>query len=247
MDDDDPAQPTCPFTIARPVMLQRWATMTFLHWRYDADVVQRLLPDGLTVQQRDGSAWVGLLPFHMTIRPPGIPTLPWLWRFCETNVRTYVRDPEGHSAIWFFSLDAERLPAVSAALAGYGLPYRWSSMRMASRDDRVRYRCRRRWPGPADATNAVDVVVGQRYREDELSGLDHFLTARWALVAHHAGRFIRTRACHPQWPLHHARVTRLDDELVVAGGLPAPVGAPLVHFSPGVDVQIGAPEVLPRA
>jgi len=30
-------------------MRNRWELLTFLHWRYDASVVQRLLPPGLTV------------------------------------------------------------------------------------------------------------------------------------------------------------------------------------------------------
>jgi hypothetical protein len=32
--------------------------------------------------------------------------------------------------------------------------------------------------------------------------------------------------------------------LLAAAGLPAPPGAPLVHFSPGVDTRIGPPRLL---
>lgn len=55
------------------------------------------------------------------------------------------------------------------------------------------------------------------------------------------------RAAHPPWALYRAAVTELDDELVVAAGLPAPSGDPIVHWSPGVDVSIGRPERLGRA
>ncbi len=50
--------------------------------------------------------------------------MPWVSRFCETNVRTYVRDSHGRAGIWFFSLDAARLGAVAAAVAraAYHLP-----------------------------------------------------------------------------------------------------------------------------
>ncbi len=34
----------CPFTIEKPVMRQRWARLTFLHWAFDPAEVQRLLP-----------------------------------------------------------------------------------------------------------------------------------------------------------------------------------------------------------
>src|SRR5947209_19902832 len=92
--DVDPA--TCPFEVERPVMVHRWEQLTFLHWRYDAAAVQALLPASLEVETFDGTAWIGLVPFLMRV---GLPTgageaagARWFARFCETNVRTYVRD-----------------------------------------------------------------------------------------------------------------------------------------------------------
>ena len=75
--------------------------------------------------------------------------VPWLSRFCETNVRTYVTAPDGSRGVWFLSLDASRLPAVVTARAGYQLPYFWSAMSYHRAGDVVAYRCRRRWPRPA--------------------------------------------------------------------------------------------------
>ena len=48
-------------------------------------------------------------------------------------------------------------------------------------------------------------------------------------------------AQHDPWPLHRATVASVEDELLVASGLPRPVVDPLVHWSPGVDVRVGAP------
>src|SRR5215213_6036141 len=77
--------------VARPVMYHQWDHITFLHWSYPSSVVQRLLPPGLTVETADDQAWVGLTPFLMQgVRAPGIPAVPWLSRFPETNLRTYV-------------------------------------------------------------------------------------------------------------------------------------------------------------
>ena len=67
--------PDCPIVVSRPAMHHRWDLLTFLHWRYDPAVVQRLLPPGLTVQTFDGSAWVGLVPFMMQVRGPIGPEL----------------------------------------------------------------------------------------------------------------------------------------------------------------------------
>jgi uncharacterized protein YqjF (DUF2071 family) len=48
-------------------------------------------------------------------------------------------------------------------------------------------------------------------------------------------------AQHDPWPLHRVEVLELDDHLVTAAGLPAPTGAALAHWSPGVEVRIGWP------
>jgi uncharacterized protein YqjF (DUF2071 family) len=224
-------------------MYHRWQTLTFLHWSYDADVVQRLVPKSLTVETFGGRAWVGLVPFFMRIRVPGIPYLPWISNFCETNVRTYVRDELGKSGVWFFSLDAARLPAVIAARTGFRLPYMWSRMRLERAGSTVGYTTRRLPPFPPSGSRVV-VEVGEPYHADELGDLDHFLTARWRLFSVSGPGERRQRhapAQHAPWPLHHAEVRELDDELVVAAGLPAPQEDPLVHYSPGVAVRIGRP------
>lgn len=232
----------CPFTIDRPVMRQRWERLTFLHWRFDPAAVQRLLPDSLEVDTFDGSAWVGLVPFFMHVATAGGTRVPWVSNFCETNVRTYVRDRDGRAGIWFLSLDAARLGAVAVARSTYRLPYFWSSMRLAGGHGEVSYTCRRRWPGPRGAASRVTVRVGEPYGAAELADLDHFLTARWILFSVHGSRHRFARACHQPWPLHRAEALDLDDQLVPAAGLPAPRGEPLVHYSPGVDVRIGLPE-----
>jgi uncharacterized protein YqjF (DUF2071 family) len=227
--------------VARPIMLHEWSMITFLHWPYRPAVVERLLPRGLEVESVDGQAWVGLLPFRMRdVRVPGLPAAPWLSQFPETNVRTYVRGPDGQSGIWFFSLDAARLPAVLAARATYWLRYFWADMTVEKDGPHVRYRSRRRWPGPSGAACRAVVEVDGPFGLDELGELDHFLTARYVLYTLIAGRLASAHAEHPPWPLTRARVVDLAESLVEAAGLPAPEGRPLVHHSPGVPVRIGA-------
>jgi uncharacterized protein YqjF (DUF2071 family) len=232
----------CPFTVDRPVMTQRWERLTFLHWPVDPAAVARVLPPGLEVETCDGSAWVGLVPFFMRVATPGGRTAAWASNFCETNVRTYVRDGAGRSGIWFLSLDAARLGAVVVARATYRLPYFWSAMTVSARGDAMAYASRRRMPGPRGVASTVVVDIGAPYRPDELDDRDHFLTARWRLFSARAHGLRSARAEHPPWPLRRAEARRVDDELVVAAGLPRPVGPPLVHYSPGVEVRIGRPE-----
>lgn len=227
-------------------MVHCWDELTFIHWRYPADTVQRLLPSGLEAETFDGSAWVGLVPFFLRVGLPGIPSVPWLSRFPETNVRTYVRSADGESGIWFFSLDAARLGAVVVARATYRLPYFWSRMRLTRAGTRLTYDCHRRWPRPRGATCSAIVDIGEQFASHELRELDHFLTARWALFSAPRSGLHYARAFHHPWPLHRCHLVHLRDDLVTAAGLPPPVGQPLVHYSPSVEVRIGWPSPVGR-
>ena len=61
------------------------------------------------------------------IRIPGLPPFGPLSTFPETNIRTYIVDPNGRRGVWFFSLDITRLlpainePPQSTATRGNGL------------------------------------------------------------------------------------------------------------------------------
>ncbi len=143
--------------VRHPVMLQRWATMTFLHWAYDPALVRPLVPGGLDLELFDGAAWVGLAAFEMArVRVPGLPPVPRLSRFPETNLRTYVRGPDG-GGVWFLSLDAASLPVVLGGRAAYGVPTTTRT-------------CRWRWPRTPCATAAGDGPVATATTSSWLPG-----------------------------------------------------------------------------
>ena len=84
----------CPYRVDAPTMVQEWCSLSFLHWRFDPDVVQALLPTGVLVDTYDEEAWVGVVPFVLRIRLRRTPFIPWVSQFPEMNVRTYVQGPE---------------------------------------------------------------------------------------------------------------------------------------------------------
>ncbi len=227
-----------PFRVARPVIRQSWLELTFLHWAYDPAVVRPLIPAGLELDLWEGRIYVGLVPFILDdITATRAPAVPWLSRFNETNLRTYVRDGQGRRGVWFFSLDAARLAAVVGARASYSLPYWWAKMSVEQEGGRVAYRSRRRH-GPPGMT---DIVVRPGEEVAEPSELEAFLTARWRLFSERGGRLYVADVEHPRWPLRRVRVERLEQTLLQAAGLPAPEGEPLAHFSPGTRVLTGWP------
>lgn len=231
-----------PEPLRHVAMLQSWCDLTFLHWRYPVEVVQRQVPRPLRVESFDGSAWVGITPFLLRgLRAKSLPSLPWISQFPETNCRTYVRAPDGHSGVWFFSLDAARILAVMGARLTYGLPYAWSRMRVARTAGQVSYESARRWPDSRSRTRIV-VEPGDEINPEPL---DLFLTARFRLYSFVLGKLACAKVDHPPWLLRSARLIEAYQTLTdVAGLSPAALQADMVRYSPGVDVRIGFPEPL---
>jgi uncharacterized protein YqjF (DUF2071 family) len=230
----EPISVHAPHRVPRPVMFQGWKSITFLHWPYPAGVIARLLPPALTPDTFDGSAWVGLTPFLVTsLRPPCLPPLPWISRFPEMNVRTYVIGPKGQRGIWFFSLEAARLPAVVAARITYGLPYRWARMHISESPGLIEYSSHRTFgKGSAEIT----IETGRMVKPDEQ---DRFLTARFRLYSQMRGRLASAPVEHAPWPLYAGKVSSLQQDVIAHSGLPAPQTEPLVRWSTGVYTQIG--------
>jgi|SRR6516162_3603994 len=238
----DPLTIGAPRPVRRPLLTQQWRDLAFLHWPVDARVAARLLPRGIRPDLFEGTSYVGLVAFRMCrVGWLGLPALPYLGSFPETNVRLYSAGPDGRRGVVFLSLDAARLLPVLAGRALFRLPYRWSAMRVRRDGDVVSYASRRRWPGtPARLSMAVS--VGERI--GQISGLERFLTARWGLHASWYGGGLRYLPNdHPPWPLHRAALLRLEENLIAAAGLPPPTGGPVsVLYSPGVPVRLGLPQ-----
>jgi len=216
------------------VMGQTWDELLFAHWRVGAEGVARLVPQGLEVEQFDGSAWIGVTPFVVTgLRLRGTVPLPRVSTFPELNVRTYVT-ADDKPGIWFFSLDAGSRIAVEGARRVYKLPY--FHARMSARRDgaRIDYSSDRldgsgkSFLGSYGPTGAVF--------EAERGSLEWFLTERYCLYAVDRGRLHRAEIQHPPWPLQPAeleleRNTMAPDRITLDR-------LPLCHFARRQNVLI---------
>ena len=228
----------CPEPVKRAVMVQQWQDLAYIHWRYPIEEIQALLPAGIEVDSFDGSAWVGLIPFSMrNIGLPRMPAVPYFGSFPEVNVRTYVRR-NGIPGVWFFSLDVNRFLPALVARVSYFLPYCWGKASNKRTDTTLETEVRRHWP--SRASSSIRVSIGDPIESpDELSV---FLSARWGLYSRGIGKGVRYAPVdHETWPLWTAKLESLNDTLLTAAGLSAPIGDPHVMFSPGVSVRIGLP------
>jgi len=237
-----PAEPvtrTPPPLRGRIVSTQTWRDLTFLHWAVDPAAVERLLPPRTRPDVFEGRSYVGLVPFRMVGCTVGRgPAAPWLGTFLETNVRLYSVDTTGRRGVVFLSLDADRALVVPAIRALVGAPYQWARMRLARTGDTVTYEARRRLGSRPMSRVVVRVGVPR-----ESTALDDFLTARWGAHVRRRGGTTYVPNAHAPWPLRHAEVLELDDQLVAAAGLPDVTGRPPDHvaYSDGVYAEFARP------
>ena len=225
---------------------QRWQKLGFLHWRVAADVLQQLIPDCLTIESFDGSAWLGLVPFSMErIRPWWFPPVPGISWFLETNVRTYVVDERGIRGVWFFSLDANKQLAVSVARSFWHLPYKMATMKLSERplpDGTLQINYEgERIDNPAAS---YSVSLGLKLRDAGVpatpGSLDHFLVERYILFALNGkGRLMTGEVHHEPYqirPIHHCRVVQSLTTAMGCDNLPEVPDH--VVFSDGVNVRV---------
>jgi uncharacterized protein YqjF (DUF2071 family) len=88
-------------------------------------------------------------------------------------------------------------------------------------------------------TSNIAVRPGARYAPNELTGRDHFFTARYRLYTLMRGELACAQIEHEPWPLARAEAIEVHQTFTTAAGLPPPEGAPLALYSGEIDVKIG--------
>jgi uncharacterized protein len=225
-------------------MTQTWHDLLFAHWPVDAGALRKKVPSEFALDLFDGTAWLGIVPFHMTnVAPRGVPSLPWVSEFPELNVRTYVRvnDKPG---IYFFSLDAGSTLAVQAARALLNLPYYSAAMSVMPNGDDIAYNSQRDDGSAAATLSASYRPVGAPF-EGTSGSLEYFLTERYCLYnLHHRGAPYRLEIHHPPWALQPAAAEFTRNTMAEAAGLSLSDASPLLHFSKRQDMVAWAPTAL---
>jgi uncharacterized protein len=228
--------PEAPILSWPRILRQNWLDLSFLHWAVKPASIAHLYPPGTEPDTFEGSSFVGVVPFQMSL----------FGRFLETNVRLYSVDQTGRRGVVFLSLDTNRLGMVAAGRWIVGVPYRWARMGYREQGDRRTYTSTLRWRG-VTASSYVEVQVGDSLNSGPL---EHFLTARWGAHVVRGGRTWYLPNEHPVWALRRAELIGFNDD-----GLLASVGdlgkRPPDHmtFSDGVAARFGLPAraTTPRA
>ncbi|HZT53865.1 MAG TPA: DUF2071 domain-containing protein [Gaiellaceae bacterium] len=210
---------------------QTWERLFFAHWPVEAEALRPRIPGQLELEERDGAAWLGIVPCRVTgLRSRGTLPLPLVSSFLELNVRTYVRAADGKAGVWFFSLDATNRLVVRAARRQYRLPYFDARITLDEADGWTDVECAR--------LGERGKVFSGRYRPTGAAAaaapgsLEWFLTERYCLYTSDAAGLYRAEIHHPPWRLREA-----EAEIDLTSIAPLELrGEPVCHVAERQDV-----------
>ena len=218
---------------------QEWRKVAFVHWPVAADRLAALVPEPLSLDTRDGVAWLTLSPFSTTCQMFSTIPVPGPRRFPETNLRTYVEAPDGTDGLYFLSLDV-----TNRSNAGLGrllrLPYHLGDMVIEEPTPESPY-VRSAGVRRADRVAAYDVRLDVDAASTGGAGaLDTYLTGRWSAYFHAVGRLFRCDVEHEPWPLRPAHLVSCHQTLDPGSGGRAGDDA-VVHYAAGVSAKLSWP------
>lgn len=203
------------------------------HWRVPAERLRPLLPGGLELEERDGSAWLGLLGFtSRDLRAQGTLPVPGV-SYPQLNVRTYVR-AGGRPGVWFLGQSVGSRVAAGAARRLFGLPVRHARMTLR-RGARIELTSAR------TGSDGRPVVFSARYGptgpvfEAAPGSLEEFLVERFCLYVEAGGKLLRGEIHHRPWALQKAEA-EIELNTMAPPGIELAAGPNLVHYTARQDV-----------
>jgi len=179
---------------------QEWNRALFLHWQVDYELLRPLVPVALQIDCYAGTPWVSLVAFDMqNIRPRGIPAFPPISDFHEINIRTYVRHKD-RTGVYFLSIEGGKRLSCRIARQLSGLPYCYSIM---ARE----YNCFH--SKNSEYGDQFLAIYRTATRLDQKSGLDRWLTERYALFQDHPHALDVYDIHHIEWPVYQLELETL--------------------------------------
>ncbi len=224
-----------------------WRDGLFVHWPVDPDELRPHVPSQLTLETRDGRAWLSVVPFVLTnVGLRGTPSIARL-AFAELNVRTYVRY-RGDPGLFFFSIDVGS-PLIAAAVGRTTrLPVYRARMRVgATENDHVAFASERtasKTEGGAPARFAATYRPDGEVFTAEPDSLDYWLTARRRFYAPESDGILSGEISHDPWPLQPAAVTIGENTMFEAANLPQPTSECIAHYCKELDMTGSIPRRL---
>ncbi len=220
-----------------PSMRMVWHDLLFMHWPVAPAILGEMLPGNLQLDTWEGQAWISVVPFHMSgVAPRWMPNVPWLSKFPELNVRTYVIH-DGIPGVWFFTLDATNPIAVRTARRWFHLNYVDARIDIEREGNWLKYhsvRTDRKQPGGELKVDYRPLGVASTAVPGSIA---EWLTARYCLyVVNRKGQIFRGDIDHAPWQLRNAQIVMHRNSMLDPYGVDVSDGPQFIQFAERTDV-----------
>ncbi len=184
-----------------PFLTAVWTDLVLASYVVPDNVLLPLLPPGLTLDKRGGSAWCSLVGFdfsQMRVLGWSVPPAFGICDFPEFNLRFYVREGDRRGVVFVHELVPNPLIALAARLTyneKYALARMTSRVTQVGETRRVRHDFR-----AAGCSHALAVTAHGPPRDSAPDSLDDWIKEQgWGFGQTRGGKLIRYRVVHPHW------------------------------------------------
>jgi uncharacterized protein YqjF (DUF2071 family) len=205
--------------MSRPFLTAAWRNLFLATYAVPPALLEPRLPPGLTLDTRDGNAFVSLVAFEFLDTRVWRVAWPWpgLRNFAELNLRYYVREGGQRGVVFLREFVPLRLITWMAHLF-YHEPYRTAPLTATHHDDdatrRMEYRLR--YAGREHVLSVTGAKPSFLPGEDTN---EHFFKEhRWGFGTTRRGRTLRYEVMHPAWEVFPVRDYHIDFDAAVAYG-----------------------------
>lgn len=203
--------------MARPFLTARWQNLFLATYAVPPVLLEKRLPPGLTLDLRDGHAFVSLVAFEfLETRVLGI-GWPGYRDFGELNLRYYVRHGTDRGVVFIREFVPQRLVAGIARWL-YNEPYLAAPIQVTrdEQPDHLRMDYRLHYAGKEHRIEVTGARPPFRPNEDSL---EHFFKEHhWGFGVTRAGKTLRYEVGHPVWDVYPVRSHRLDFDFAAVYG-----------------------------
>jgi uncharacterized protein YqjF (DUF2071 family) len=203
--------------MARPFLRAKWHNLFLASYAVPAGLLERRLPAGLTLDLRDGQAFVSLVAFEfLDTRVLGV-GWPGYRDFAELNLRFYVRHGAERGVVFVREFVPGRLVAWMARWL-YNEPYIAAPLtaRKTELPDAIHMEYRLRYAG---RWHRIEVTGGKPAIQPAADSVEHFFKEhRWGFGVTRGGKPLRYEVVHPVWDVYPVRSYRLDFDFAAVYG-----------------------------
>jgi uncharacterized protein YqjF (DUF2071 family) len=176
---------------------QEWKDVLFLHTPVEPDMVNPLLPNGLSLDLISGYAWISVVLFTVNdSRMRLMPVLPLLPAFNEMNLRTYVKR-DHIPGIYFLQIKADSEKAVLVNRMMTKLPYQYAQI---LKTPAFHY-----FMTAENENNLLDIDFQSGPFYHDVPNLDRWLTERYCCYQDDDSNLYRYNIHHPKWLLYNVQ------------------------------------------